>query len=184
MTQGWAAGAAGPYGLRPAVWHTTDGGASWQDQFLGGRGRPESDVVFVDDRHGWLATRTGAPTSRTGWPLVGRTTDGGAHWKFVRLHDYGSTAVALSFVSAKRGWVACSPDSGRSGTDLPHHERRADLEAPGRRPRPLEVARHHLRRLLARLGGRPKRRLGRQVCRAHHSYRRTDLERPEARGAL
>lgn len=62
--QGWVVGAFG------TIFHTVDGGASWQPQ-VSHTTDMLFDVDFVDDQTGWISGRSG---------LVLHTSDGGAIW--------------------------------------------------------------------------------------------------------
>jgi photosystem II stability/assembly factor-like uncharacterized protein len=105
-TTGWVTGQYEPSGfgsgLVPgAVFHTTDGGATWSTYPL-----PKNSLVskldFLDERDGWaLAEKM---TSRSGSVLVMHTTDAGATWTSLSQFS-GSFPSALHFLDAQTGWV-------------------------------------------------------------------------------
>jgi photosystem II stability/assembly factor-like uncharacterized protein len=108
-TNGWAVGATGGASV---ILHTTDGGQSWQSHELG-KGLPSgfrgNEVVdFIDASHGWV-TGASSESRWVGHPIVGRTTDGGADWRFSELRHALNVAMAVSFVDDQHGWVVCAP---------------------------------------------------------------------------
>jgi photosystem II stability/assembly factor-like uncharacterized protein len=81
------------------VFHTMDGGLTWQRQTVQGAG----DTAFLD-------IEAISPTTAwiSGGPVVGfvaRTTNGGATWTQETLPDQPLSIAALSFQSADRGWA-------------------------------------------------------------------------------
>ena len=60
------------------IWHTADGGASWQELSAAGIGPAQckSDLSFVDATHGFLSAAD--PNSP---PVIYRTADGGRTWR-------------------------------------------------------------------------------------------------------
>ena len=107
---GWAVGATGLADQRPTILHTDDGGLSWTTQYrvrnLPGGFRGFTAVDALDAGRAWVTGASDRSPARPARPIVGTTTDGGAHWKFVRLNEHG-VADAVSFVDAKHGWVVC-----------------------------------------------------------------------------
>jgi photosystem II stability/assembly factor-like uncharacterized protein len=99
------------------VWATHDGGKSWTpsaplDTASLAQYWP-SNVVFVDNRTGWLMAHVGAGMSHD-YVVMYATQDGGANWKEVvdpmAMPDTGSLAMScqksgIVFVDAKNGWV-------------------------------------------------------------------------------
>jgi photosystem II stability/assembly factor-like uncharacterized protein len=82
--------------------HTTDGGATWQQQFVGGSSADGVfDIDFVDALHGWVVGT---------FPGVLRTVDGGGSWVFHAFPGSGPWAWAVDFVNPSVGWA-----SGRYG---------------------------------------------------------------------
>jgi photosystem II stability/assembly factor-like uncharacterized protein len=96
------------------LWHTTDGGTTWQPQF--DLPDPAEQIVFTSLQQGWIATTTGY--------LV--TTDGGATWQPTNdsgpLHrrrwyiedcpptfDY---PPSVSFLNNQQGWIICVSEPG------------------------------------------------------------------------
>jgi len=91
------------------LWHTSDGGATWQPQF--DLPEPAEQIVFTAPQQGWIATATGY--------LV--TDDGGATWqptndsgplhrpRWYREHCSGGTSrpASISFINDQQGWLLC-----------------------------------------------------------------------------
>jgi photosystem II stability/assembly factor-like uncharacterized protein len=113
-THGWAIGSRGVDGgdSIDVVMSTTDGGATWRTQDIGGGGGPTAleSVTFVDATHGWAVGNT--PTGENGVPvgLIMATSDGGATWSTQDAGAAGSEGefYSVSFADAKQGWVVGS----------------------------------------------------------------------------
>src|SRR5690606_23508505 len=71
---GWAVGDRG------VIWHTADGGRSWQMQSSGVRGSLRS-VCFLTDQHGWVVGGETTPYTGLSHGIVLATTDGGRTWR-------------------------------------------------------------------------------------------------------
>ena len=105
-TTGWVTGQYEPNifgnGLDPgAVFHTTDGGATWSTYPLP-KNMLVSKLDFLDDQNGWALAQK--MTSQASLALVLHTTDAGATW--TKLSEFsGSRASALHFLDAQTGWV-------------------------------------------------------------------------------
>jgi photosystem II stability/assembly factor-like uncharacterized protein len=116
VMHGWAVGAEGLADQSPVILNTTDGGLDWQTQHtgtsLGGGFRGYTGIQFLDADHGWVTGSSGAFPLRAAHPTIGRTTDGGSHWRFVQLRRVHNVATAVSFVDARHGWVVCAPYNG------------------------------------------------------------------------
>lgn len=96
------------------VWHTTDGGANWQQAII-----PlpfPRQLSFVDGQRGWLLASTQDGGGAAEPVSVYRTTDGGKTWSSVssalfadttppgRL-PYGGQKTGLYFLDSMTGWV-------------------------------------------------------------------------------
>ena len=95
---GWAVGDRG------VIWHTSDGGASWQRQESGVDCRLEA-VFFLNKLQGWAVggrSRPGTPTSQG---VLLRTRNGGQSWQADRRLMLPSLAK-VGFFDEARGWVA------------------------------------------------------------------------------
>jgi len=101
-----------------AVWHTRDGGQSWQRQTLPDAASILHDVEFADAQIGWAvgAKRTGevafGRTEHAG--VIYHTTDGGETW----VEQYSpaeKTLTAVDFTDTLHGWAVGFPTS--SGSD-------------------------------------------------------------------
>lgn len=92
-TEGWIAGSY------LEVTHTTDGGATWQQQFVGGSSADGVyDMDFVDAQHGWLVGTFGSG--------VLRTANGGTTWNFHAFPSPSGDGRAVDFASPLVGWAA------------------------------------------------------------------------------
>ncbi|HUT93840.1 MAG TPA: YCF48-related protein [Thermoguttaceae bacterium] len=120
---GWAVGDRG------TIWHTADGGQSWQLQPSGVACRLES-VSFVDRETGWAAGGFSHPYTHTSTGVALITHDGGRQW--TRDPRLLLPAVKqIRFVSRRQGWAIGCPsgmfpsgvfftdDGGRSWNPLP-----------------------------------------------------------------
>jgi photosystem II stability/assembly factor-like uncharacterized protein len=84
-TEGWALGELPDPPRYSAVYHTTDGGMTWQSQFSGSESEPFSHLAFKDATRGWVASsRFSLGDSSI---VIRRTTDGGATWQEVSEID-------------------------------------------------------------------------------------------------
>jgi photosystem II stability/assembly factor-like uncharacterized protein len=101
------------------VMASTDGGATWTEQY---HGPVVPDVMqFVDDVHGWVA---GCKAQDDGYQTCTSallsTSDGGATWRTVAT--YGASRITqVDFVSPLDGWVlmeSCQPQCGRGNAQL------------------------------------------------------------------
>ena len=131
---GWAVGGQG------SVWHTSDGGQTWQQQSAPVRCRLTS-VHFVDRQYGWaVGGWTHAYTFRSS-AVVLRTTDGGRQWTEASAPTL-PMLVHIGFQDRTRGWaighgsalypsgIFRTEDGGRR---LAHDSRLGDLALGGRR---------------------------------------------------
>jgi len=90
-SRGWAAGSG-------AIIATTDGGATWTQQY---KGRADiRSLEFADDGHGWAVASTS----------LLRTADGGGTWSPAGEPE-GLVLTSIDFTSADEGWgIAVSAD--------------------------------------------------------------------------
>jgi photosystem II stability/assembly factor-like uncharacterized protein len=99
--RGWAVGDRG------VIWHTADGGKSWELQQSGATARLES-VQFLDADHGWAVGGTSDPYTHTGRGLLLSTSDGGRTWKpskatlprLRRIRMFGNSGWAIGDATA------------------------------------------------------------------------------------
>jgi photosystem II stability/assembly factor-like uncharacterized protein len=83
-------------GGKGAIIATTDGGATWTQQYKGPA--DITSLVFADDLHGW------AVASKS----LLRTADGGANWSPAGEPD-GLALTSVAFTSAEEGWGIAHP---------------------------------------------------------------------------
>ena len=107
-SRGWAAG-------KGAIIATTDGGATWTQQY---KGRADiRSLVFADDLHGWAVASDS----------LLRTADGGATWSPAGEPE-GLVLTSVDFTSAEEGWGIALPadarSAHRSSAPLVTHQRR------------------------------------------------------------
>jgi photosystem II stability/assembly factor-like uncharacterized protein len=104
-----------PDGGALVVWHTRDGGASWEkSQPLDLNGvqvefQNPSDLGFLDEQHGWMMVHLGAGMSHDYFAAFS-TADGGKTWQ--RFLDPNTTyplmscyKTGLSFTSITSAWI-------------------------------------------------------------------------------
>lgn len=120
---GWAVGALG------TIWHTEDGGRSWQLQQSGASCGLES-VCFVDRNNGWAAGGVSHPYSHTNSGVVLTTSDGGRRWTS-NPKLLLPALKRIRFFDAQHGWAIGCPsamfpsgvfftdDGGRSWSPMP-----------------------------------------------------------------
>ncbi len=94
---GWAVGDRG------VIWHTADGGKTWNRQHSGVTCRLQS-VCFLDDKIGWAAGGFTQPYSHTTVGVVLHTRDGGQKWSILR-DKILPTINKIGFFDTKRGWA-------------------------------------------------------------------------------
>lgn len=108
------------------LYRSTDSGSTWEQRPLPPEQLPPSEVSFIDDRNGWLATGGVPETQCNGaGEAIWRTTDGGASWNEIASVDYqqvgtGSSGIGysqckegLSFVDASHGFLGAWDDNHR-----------------------------------------------------------------------
>lgn len=107
---GWAVGArivGYDFGYRPrhrgAIYNTTDGGRTWNEQYVTAEGFTFTAVDFVDASNGWAA---GFPhSSDYNGPCIFRTTDGGRTWVEQRAGSFNSQVRDIQFIDRNRGYA-------------------------------------------------------------------------------
>ena len=91
--EAWAVGYDGEHTDR--VYHSRDGGKTWEGVDVPGTGFTFKALTFADSQHGWAVGGSG---------LVIRTNDGGRSWELMkRPTEYDLTAV--HFVNARVGFA-------------------------------------------------------------------------------
>lgn len=121
-THGWAVGDRG------VVWHTADGGRTWNQQSTPVTGRLES-ICFVDAQHGWAVGGVVHPYTHHTTAIVLATKDGGRKWtqlssalmpwlKRVHFRDPLNGWVVGAASSSFPAGVFITGDGGKSWTPL------------------------------------------------------------------
>jgi photosystem II stability/assembly factor-like uncharacterized protein len=94
-------------GLRTTgIFRTTDGGDSWSKQDIPGASPGVTSLQFLNPEEGW-ATLVEFPTGpgKHGDGMALRTTDGGLHWRPVKISGDKSFHWTIHFVDARNGWL-------------------------------------------------------------------------------
>ncbi len=79
---------------RGRIFHSADGGTSWQEQ-ISGTGERLQGVFFLDSRIGWVVGRSG---------VILRTTDGGQSWEQANIEG-GLPLTNVYFLNRQEGWI-------------------------------------------------------------------------------
>src|SRR5258707_2187752 len=95
--EGWAVGDDG------VVWHTIDGGKSWERQPTGVRASLRS-VHFLNPFTGWIAGREELPNGGGSNGVLLFTKDGGLKWQLVTLNSLPGLH-RVRFINDKTGYV-------------------------------------------------------------------------------
>ena len=122
-TSGWVVGDRG------VVWHTEDGGQSWQLQSSGVT-CPLHSVFFLDAKRGWTVGGSALPYSRGSQGVVLWTEDGGAAWNQVprvalptmtrvKFFDPEHGIASGAGTAAAPSGVFVTHDGGRNWQPLP-----------------------------------------------------------------
>ncbi len=117
-SSGWLGGIVGacPYpglGCTGVIYHTNDGGDSWDEQYSGPL--QVSEIAFQDSDRGYAIGSTGGCEAGTCPIGILRTNDGGLHWD--KLLTISAQLVHLA-VSADDAWLlvqTCAPDRSSAG---------------------------------------------------------------------
>jgi photosystem II stability/assembly factor-like uncharacterized protein len=89
------------------LWHTTNGGQSWQSSTINTGG--VNQITFVDQQHGWIAASPGGHGAGQMPINVWRTTDGGASWaKISQSTPVLGVTQGISFLTATTGWATAA----------------------------------------------------------------------------
>ncbi len=122
--RGWAVGDRG------VIWHTADGGRTWQRQ-RSGVAEPLHSICFASESHGWAAGGATDPHTLTSRTVLLTTRDGGQTWRTETGAALLPALRRVKFLTANQGWAvgeasALHPsgvfhtnDGGRKWTPLP-----------------------------------------------------------------
>lgn len=114
-----------------AIFHTTDGGASWsRSTLLDPSALALGEPDFIDTTHGWLFLSYGVAAGSEGGAIY-RTVDGGVHWAKVEQTvggvqeapgslPFGCDKTGISFINASTGWASGSCAGGRPSFYVTH----------------------------------------------------------------
>jgi photosystem II stability/assembly factor-like uncharacterized protein len=131
--EGWAVGDEG------VVWHTIDGGQSWERQPTGVRASLRS-LHFHDPYLGWVVGRQELPNGRGSVGVILSTRDGGLHWRQVSV-DVFPGLNRVQFTDVNTGFLAgdgsdqyptglfCTTDAGHTWKPVPGPRQPAWLAA-------------------------------------------------------
>lgn len=95
--EGWAVGDQG------TIWHTIDGGKSWERQSTGVRATL-TGIEMRDYRIGWITARESIPYNPGSTGQILWTRDGGGKWVIASRQSL-SGLEAVRFVDENKGWV-------------------------------------------------------------------------------
>src|SRR5437870_1897917 len=121
--EGWAVGDEG------VVWHTVDGGQTWERQPTGLRASLRS-VHFLNPYTGWIAGRQELPHGQGSAGVLLFTRDGGLKWQRIGTNFFPGLQ-RVQFIDNQVGFVVgegteqfatgifCTADSGRTWQALP-----------------------------------------------------------------
>jgi photosystem II stability/assembly factor-like uncharacterized protein len=117
FTTAWILVSGGSQTNAGHLYHTRDGGLTWQvfePPFS------TAQLDFVDGRHGWALTITGAAAGSSGAEIY-NTTDGGAQWNLVHRTDGQSLdrGGQLPFSGTKNGLAFRNESHGFLGGSVP-----------------------------------------------------------------
>jgi photosystem II stability/assembly factor-like uncharacterized protein len=121
-TQGWATsfhathydyqGEADDW--RGSIWHTNDGGLTWQAQTLPDNASLLNRIKFIDAQHGWAVGVEYTGNDQYGRPqhagIVYRTINGGQTWEEFYSPGADITLTGVEWVDANHGWVVGFPN--------------------------------------------------------------------------
>lgn len=100
---GWAVGDRG------VIWHSADGGQTWQPQQSSTEMRLQS-VYFLNRREGWICGGKTDPYTHTTSGIVLHTVDGGRHWR--KRSRAGLPALKrVCFFSPDKGFAVGEPSA-------------------------------------------------------------------------
>jgi photosystem II stability/assembly factor-like uncharacterized protein len=81
------------------IWHTADGGVSWEKSFSTSKERTKGQPVrsfFIDTQTGWVCATGGQ---------VYRTEDGGTTWLTETIAGENTSFTDIYFINGRTGWV-------------------------------------------------------------------------------
>jgi photosystem II stability/assembly factor-like uncharacterized protein len=121
-TQGWATSFHATHydssgeadNWQGSVWHTTDGGATWQAQTVPSGASLLNRIKFIDAQHGWAVGIKYMGDDQYGYPqhagIVYRTVNGGQTWEEFYSPGADITLTGVEWVDADHGWVVGFPN--------------------------------------------------------------------------
>ncbi len=150
----YAISGGNPVPAQPVVWHTSDGGATWQaSQPLDITGLSEiyvpSDLQFVAGQDGWLLVHVGVGMNHD-YVALYRSSDGGLSWRRI-LDPYNDGGIqscsktGMLFTDATHGWLTGDCNGVKAGvllfnsTDAGSTWQEVSLPAPANAPALFDV---------------------------------------------
>jgi len=113
-SEGWGIGNTRLDVIKWNIYHTTNGGVTWEVQLADTTAR--YDIFFLDARHGWVAKDEAAGPDELLF-----TRDGGKTWEPQARGEFrsGDEIHSMMFLDLKKGWVAAglaiqTEDGGKS----------------------------------------------------------------------
>ncbi|QBD80898.1 hypothetical protein EPA93_34995 [Ktedonosporobacter rubrisoli] len=114
-TNAWVARIASQLPATPAIFHTSDGGHSWQKALLPEQGLGVGSIVFVNAQTGWLLLGKGAGMNHEALDVL-HTTNGGATWTVTTKADnttenkpdsipFSGDKSGFNFTTSGDGWI-------------------------------------------------------------------------------
>ena len=107
-SNGWMVSSSSSVDNINTIYHTTDGGVTWTQQFTQATRNGEdvsfNTIYFSDLTHGWAVGRCGN---------VLKTIDGGSTWTWVTTTgmSISSNSKCVFFLNANTGWIASNEES-------------------------------------------------------------------------
>jgi len=143
-----------PVPTQPFVWHTSDGGATWQaSQPLDVTGLSEfftpSDLQFIAGQDGWLLVHVGVGMNHD-YVVIYRSSDAGVSWTRI-LDPYNDGGIqscsksSMLFTDATHGWLSGDCNGVKAGvllfnsTDAGSTWQEVTLPAPANAPALFDV---------------------------------------------
>jgi photosystem II stability/assembly factor-like uncharacterized protein len=106
-----------------SVWHTSNGGISWNQQTLPANVGIVNRIAFIDANNGWIAgfENIGEISDPEINGAIYHTDDGGSTWTKQYSSNRQLVFTGIDFVDSNNGWAVCfKASSTESGTFIYH----------------------------------------------------------------